>query len=198
MIIFISVLIPQVPLSFNCLSINRQDGSCNAHNIHQVDFAKIIQSNYNAITQLESDKCNQNIDYNNISQCNNQADRMSQSVHEARNHIFDIEDNLKISDRKRKRLDNRNNEKILPQLAYALDPCYGVLYVFDAIAKKMLCYNVIASEIPNNVEYSANLKAILSSDLALPQKSDVQITRGLASINLLACLDILTSAQDSM
>lgn len=189
------LLIPQFSLSFNCLAICRRDGNCNAHSINQVDFAKIIQTNSNAITQLASDKCNQNIEINNFHQ---NQDRMSQSVHEARNQIFDVQENLKFSDhRKRKRPDHKTIDKIMPQLAFALDTCFGVLWVFDAISRKIMCYNVIASEI-NDGEGLSYLRAILSPELALPLKPDVQVTRNQASLNILACLDILTSCQDSL
>lgn len=189
------LLIPQFSLSFNCLAISRRDGNCNAHSANQVDFAKIIQTNSNAITQLASDKCNQNIEINNF---HPNQDRMSQSVHEARNQIFDVQENLKFSDhRKRKRPDHKSIDKIMPQLAFALDTCFGVLWVFDAISRKIMCYNVIASEISDG-EGLSYLRAILSPELALPLQPDVQVTRNQASLNILACLDILTSCQDSL
>lgn len=133
---------------------------------------------------------------------------MSQSVHEARNQIFDVQENQSFSDhhRKKKRpsagaplgdAQPKSLDKILPQLAFALDTCYGVLWVFDAISKKIMCYNVIASEMPNG-DGQSYLRAILSPELALPLKQDVQVTRNQASLNILACLDILTSGQDSI
>lgn len=149
------VLIPQFPLSFNCLSISRRDGNCNAHGINQVNFAKIIQTNSNVLAQLASDKCNQNVEVNTAFQQQQQTtnnDRMSQSVHEARNQIFDVQENLKYSPdhsrRKSKRAEHKPMERIQPQLAFALDVCYNILWVFDAISKNITCYNVIASEMP--------------------------------------------------
>lgn len=146
----ISVLIPQHSFLFNCLAINRRDGSCTAHCLNQVDFAKIISANSNAIAQLASDKCNQNVEVNQF-RPNVMADRMSQSVHEARNQIFD--ENLSYTDHRKKKRSTDTKaalDKIMPQLAFALDSCYSILWVFDAISKKIMCYNVIASEIPND------------------------------------------------
>lgn len=34
-----------------------------------------------------------------------------------------------------------------PQIAFAMDPSYNVLWVFDGVARKLRCHNVIASEI---------------------------------------------------
>lgn len=89
-------------------------------------------------------------------------------------------------------------ENYLPQLAFVLDPWFGMLLVFDAIEKKVSYYNVIASEICSKTEFTGHLKAILTPELALPQRNETFVTRNLASVNLLACLDILTSLEDSM
>lgn len=199
------VLIPQIPMSFNCLSINRRDGSCIAHTSGQVNFAKIIQTNINAISQIASDKCNQNID---VKQNGSAIDRMSQSVYDTCHQIFDEQENLQFAEhhhhrpvQRRKRMDIAQctkYEKVLPQLAFEMDPLYGVLWVFDAVEKKCSLYNVIGSEIPSHMEYSRDIMAILKPELMLPKKTDVLITRNLASVNLLACLDILTSVPDAM
>lgn len=162
------MLIPQFPLTFNCLAISRRDGNCNAHCLNQVNFAKIIQTNSSALAQLASDKCNQNVDVNTSfqqqqqqqQQTTNTTDRMSQSVHEARNQIFEVQENSKYSPdhtrRKNKRAEHKSIERIQPQLAFALDVCYNVLWVFDAISKNITCYNVIASEMPigNEVKFA--------------------------------------------
>lgn len=190
------------------MAISRRDGSCIAHCANQVEFAKIIAANNNAIAQLVSDKCNQNIEQNHFNQATSVQDRMSQSVHEARNQIFDEQEMFTDHNRKKKRssaggvmggmADSHNRfDKILPQLAYALDINFGVLWVFDAITKSMMCYNVIASEMPTTADTSY-LKAILSPELALPLRTDIQVTRNQASLNILACLDILTSGQSAI
>lgn len=186
------------------MAISRRDGNCIAHTANQVEFANITNSN--TIAQLESDKCNQNIELNHFNQHSVQ-DRMSQSVHEARNHIFDKQETQLFNEhhRKKKRPSvgggisdhMKSIDKILPQLAYALDINFGVLWVFDAISKSMMCYNVIASEMPVTDD-TLYLKAILSPELALPIGTDMQVTRYQASLNILACLDILTSGQGSI
>lgn len=79
-----------------------------------------------------------------------------------------------------------------------MDPAYGVFWVFDAVEKKCSLYNVIGSEIPRHMDYSNHILAILKPELMLPKKTDILITRNLASVNLLACLDILTSVPDAM
>lgn len=167
---------------------------------------------------MVSDKCNQNVDAN----FRPPIDRMSQSVHEARNQIFD--DDIIMSSveqqRKKKRSLNESStapltatspttatttgtaessaQQIQPQLAFGLDSCFGVLWAFDAMSKSIMCYNVIASEIPV-VDGRSYLRAIVSPELALPLRpADVPVTRQQASLNVLACLDILTSGQDSI
>lgn len=194
-------------MSFNCLSINRRDGSCIPHSTGQVNFAKIIQNNINAVSQLAFDKCNQNVDANQVNP-HSSSDRMSQSVYDTCHQIFDEQENLQFSEhhhhrpmQRKKRAESApctKYEKVLPQLAFEVDSTYGVLWVFDAIEKKCFLYNVIGSEMPRNMEYSNHILAILQPELMLPKKSDFLITRNLASINLLACLDILTSVPDAM
>lgn len=121
------MLIPHIPLSFSCLSINRRDGTSIAHSVDQTVFTSEIDHTTSAeIEQLEnaSDKCNQNVDSGRGTTASVAAiasavqqplqtpvaspahslrhqlpaamaagraavDRMSQSVHEARNQIFD-------------------------------------------------------------------------------------------------------------
>lgn len=193
-----AVLIPQIQLSFNCLSINRRDGSCNAHSLNQVNFARIVQSNIDALSRLASDKCNQNIEVTKPS-----IDLMNHSVYDKCSEILDDHENVKYSHQmhrtKRKRHDSQKMyEACLPQLAFELDPWFGMLLVFDAIEKRMSYYNVIASEILPKVECSNHLKAILTPEVALPQRGEIAITRNLASVNLLASLDMLSTLEESM
>lgn len=208
-------------MSFKCLSINRRDGNCIAHVDGQVNFARIIQAKINAISQLASDKCNQNIDSKHMHSAeaaqpptappsNPAVDRMSQSVYDTCHQIFDDQDNLQFAEhhhrhqrpiQRRRRLDSpfhSKYERIMPQLAFELDPSFGVLWVFDAVEKKCSYFNVIGSEIPRNGEYSNNILAILTPELVLPKRCDATISRNLAAVNLLACFDVLTSVPDAM
>ncbi|XP_054087808.1 E3 ubiquitin-protein ligase highwire isoform X1 [Zeugodacus cucurbitae] len=142
-------------------------------------------------------------------------EQMSRSMHEARNQIFDLHDN-QLGEQQQQRRRQRAREqakspaagasasgsvvldKPQPQIAFALDPHYNVLWVYDGGARKLQCYNVLASEIANCGANSSNFRAILSPELALPNKVEARISRSQASLNLLACLDILTSAQDAI
>lgn len=213
----ILVLIPHIPLSFNCLSINRRDGSCIPHSASQVNFSRIIQSSINSIAQLAADKCNQNYDPRQSLNSPTVIDRMSQSVYDTCHHIFDDQENEQQQQqqhfhrfpsphrnggkRNRHRHDSQQKqyyEKILPQLAFDLDRCYGVLWVFDAIEKRFSIFNVIASEIPQNTNCFNHLKAIFLPELTLPQRCDMLIAKNLAATNLLACLDILTAVPEAL
>lgn len=48
------------------------------------------------------------------------------------------------------------------------------------------------------MQNAANYRALLSPELSLPIKTEARVSRSQASLNLLACLDILTSAQDNI
>lgn len=154
------LLIPNIPFTFNCLAINRHDGVCNAHVKNQIDFAKIMQTHCNLIKKTASDdKSNQNINEdNNVKIHPIEIARTSESIHEARNHnIFNLQDGTtsrtsKISQQKNTQQSVHHGEKILPQLAFCIDPCYSVLWVFDAVSKKVMVYNVLAGEMNSNSE----------------------------------------------
>lgn len=199
------VFIPTAPLAFSCLAINRRDGTCMAHTnaTEQIDFARHIQTSAALIARLESDdKCNQNVGVNEVTLQQHEIARMSQSIHEGRNHnIFEL-----VSDEPDSvgcgGVGGKNQSagksasgqmKVVPQLAFCVDPCYGVLWVFDAVLKQVTAYNVIAAEMK-----ATNFRSILAPEIALPLRPAQQITRSQASLNLLACLDILTSARDSL
>ncbi|XP_039231733.1 E3 ubiquitin-protein ligase highwire isoform X2 [Drosophila yakuba] len=85
-----------------------------------------------------------------------------------------------------------------PQLAFTMDPTYNVLWVFDGAARKLRCHNVVASDINESEANAATYRSLLSPELSLPDRVDSRVARSQASLNLLACLDILTSAQDNI
>lgn len=170
---FFSVLIPTIPLSFYALTINRRDGSCAAHYKNQVNFIKMIQANTSSMLEINQNISNSNValmlqnqqqqqqpqqQHQQQSQQQQQQilqDAMSRSMHEARNQIFELPDNqnMMLADqRKRRKQEHKSSggggDKCSPQIAFALDPFYNNLWVFDGGAKKLYCYNVIASEIP--------------------------------------------------
>lgn len=141
------MLIPTIPLSFHTLTINRRDGTCTAHYRKQVNFVQIIQSNkVNTFPEI-----NQNITESATISAN---DQMSRSMHEARNQIFEQQENQLLSEQQRKRrlkeVKLAGVEKPQPQIAFALDSLFNVLWVFDGGLQKFLCYNVIASDIVEN------------------------------------------------
>lgn len=135
----VPVLIPTISLSFHILTINRRDGNCTAHYRNQVNFVRIIQANACSMPEI-----NQNIN------ANMNQDQMSRSAHEIRNQIFELQENQNslAEQRKRRRQDHKSPpEKACPQIAFALDSHFNVLWVFDGGARKILCHNVVASQI---------------------------------------------------
>lgn len=75
---------------------------------------------------------------------------------------------------------------------FTIDPLYDVLWCFDVINKKILCFNILASKALGHAG------AIFKSDVTLPNKNIVNITRVHACLNVLACLDTLAYAQNSL
>lgn len=75
---------------------------------------------------------------------------------------------------------------------FTIDPLYDVLWCFDVINKKVLCFNILASKALGNAG------AIFKSDVTLPNKNIVSITRVHACLNVLACLDTLAYAHNSL
>lgn len=180
----------------------------------------MVQSNVDTMTRLASDKCNQNIETTPAMGSATTTttttpthkppiDLMNHSVYDKCNQILDDHENVKYTQHqiqtqhhhrtKRKRHDSHKMyENYSPQLAFELDPWFGMLLVFDGIEKRISYYNIIASEISPKIDCNGHLKAILTPEIALPQRNDISITRNVASVNLLACLDILTTLEDSM
>lgn len=75
---------------------------------------------------------------------------------------------------------------------FTFDPLYDVLWCFDVVKKKMLCFNILASKA------HCNSGSIFKSDVTLPNKSSVNVTRAHACLNVLACLDTLACVQSSL
>lgn len=84
------------------------------------------------------------------------------------------------------------------QNAFALESVYGNLWMFNKTTKTFHHFNVIACEMWNSSDKSDHIRAILTPELALPLETESRVMRYQASMNLLACLDILTSASDSI
>lgn len=98
-----------------------------------------------------------------------------------------------------------------------MDHVYNVLWSFTPSTSKFICYNIIASElqmdffktidnmflcdikVSNKAKCSFkkfHISSILSPELALPVTKECHVTRFQAAINLLCCLDILTTAHE--
>ena len=75
---------------------------------------------------------------------------------------------------------------------FTMDPLYDVLWCFDVLSKKVLCFNILASKV------NGNASAIFKSDMTLPNKNILSVTRVHACLNVLACLDTLAYAQNSL
>lgn len=75
---------------------------------------------------------------------------------------------------------------------FTIDPLYDVLWCFDVLSKKILCFNILASKVIGNAS------AIFKSDMTLPNKNVMSVTRVHACLNVLACLDTLACAQNSL
>lgn len=161
---FFAVLIPNTPLSFDCLSINRRDGSCNTHSYNQIKFS--------------SEASRADVDAS--------ADKLNRNVEENAANVAAVPDNRR----------KRGAEVITTKRAFALESVYGNLWMFDGATRSFHYYNAIASDIGTDMDDSEHIRAILTPELALPQKSEREVTRYQACLSLLASLDILTSAAD--
>lgn len=165
----LAVMIPTIPLTFHAISINRRDGNCTAHYYNQVDFVKMEHANkLKVLPEVNQNQVDQNMVQMGPSSSNAINEQMSRSMHEARNQLFDLQDNhvhnASSSQRKEKQRGSLNSisgggslhvsssaaaigEKTYSKLAFATDPMYNVLWVYDSNQKKVLSYNVLASEI---------------------------------------------------
>jgi hypothetical protein len=74
---------------------------------------------------------------------------------------------------------------------FTIDPLYDVLWCFDVTNKKILCFNILASK-------TVNSTAIFKSDITLPNRNVMSVSRSHACLNVLACLDTLASAQGAL
>ncbi|XP_030378381.1 E3 ubiquitin-protein ligase highwire [Scaptodrosophila lebanonensis] len=212
------LLIPTIPLSFHTLSINRRDGSCTAHYRNQVNFVQTQPEINQNVDVAASPPISELVASASTSAGGGAGmpinEQMSRSMHEARNQVFDQEQfeasPMATSQQRQRRARQRpepcagssagpaSPEKPQPQIAFAMDPNYNVLWVFDGIARKLRCHNVVASEIVEGDMNARNYRALLSPELSLPIQSEARVSRSQASLNLLACLDILTSAQENI
>ncbi|TMW42167.1 hypothetical protein DOY81_012756 [Sarcophaga bullata] len=148
------LMIPTIPLTFHAISINRRDGNCTAHYYNQVDFVKMEHANKpKVLPEVNQNQVDQNMVQMGPSSSNAINEQMSRSMHEARNQLFDLQDNhvhnASSSQRKEKQRGSLNSisggvslhvsssaaaigEKTYSKLAFATDPMYNVLWVYDS------------------------------------------------------------------
>lgn len=144
-----------------CITINKQDGKCRTHITNQYSF----NSHYGNNDEIYSETLNFSSSgtdrmLKESSDLNSSSSSPSSSITAVSNTIFTI------------------------------DPLYDVLWCFDVINRKVMCFNILASSTQGHA-------TIFKSDVTLPNKN-VNITRGHACLNVLACLDTLAFAQNSL
>lgn len=147
----------------SCITINKQDGKCKTHTTNQYVFNN---TNY----------------YEGYDDSSEQS--TSSSLKESSEfHQFPSSASSSPS---------TSITTAISNTIFTIDPLYDVLWCFDVMSKKVLCFNILASKV------SGNSSAILKSDMTLPNKNVVHVTRVHACLNVLACLDTLAYAQNSL
>lgn len=112
----------------------------------------------------------------------------SQSLSEMNSHL---------KQRESRNFDMEESKKTLSQVAFCIDSIFNVFWIFDGSDKQISCYNVLASGINEKHPDSTNFRSVLSPELCLSSNKSC-VSRSQASLNLLSCLDVLSSAQDSI
>lgn len=146
-----------------CITINKQDGKCKTHTNNQYAF-----NNYYYEGCYED----------------------SISEHSASSSLKDSSDFHQFPSSATS--SPSTSMTAISNTIFTIDPLYDVLWCFDVMSKKILCFNILASKV------SGNASAIFKSDMTLPNKNIVQVTRVHACLNVLACLDTLAGAQNSL
>uniref|UniRef100_A0ABM0LXG7 Probable E3 ubiquitin-protein ligase MYCBP2 n=1 Tax=Saccoglossus kowalevskii TaxID=10224 RepID=A0ABM0LXG7_SACKO len=78
-----------------------------------------------------------------------------------------------------------------------LDPVYDVLWSYDPLTSHVCCYNVLTGDAHDIVtKDSSERPSILNCEFTIPCQSDTSTTRAHCALNLLCCLDTLTTSQD--
>lgn len=148
-----------------CITINKQDGKCKTHISNQYLF-----NNY------YSDGTFDDVNAELASLSSSGTERMLKES----------------SDLQSTSSSPSSSITAISNTIFTIDPLYDVLWCFDVINKKILCFNILASKALGNAA------AVFKSDVTLPNKNIVNITRVHACLNVLACLDTLAYAQNSL
>lgn len=170
------VLIPNTPTAIKCIAINRKDGSCRAHTNDQFYFTNTeIERQHEGV--FEPGTSSRYSD-SSSSEHSKPGTSPGRTYTEIGRYL--------------------DQSRFIPTMAFTIDNYYDVLYAFNFATKKVMCFNVILSGIPTASDNTAQFKSLFVPDIALTTKHDLSVTRYNSALNILACLDILSSAQGSM
>ncbi|XP_055587703.1 E3 ubiquitin-protein ligase highwire isoform X4 [Uranotaenia lowii] len=184
------LLVPNNQLQLNCIAINRRNGNCKAHNTNQFDFRTI------------TDKLDEKDGQVGKKRVKIQQQQQQQPAQQFGPENAPENQELILCD-----MDNSYDAKYSSDatmrqpyvaFAFAMDPCFGILWGFDSVSKSMMFFNVIASDITPSSENAKDAIAILTPEIALPTQADAEVTRYQASLNILSTLDILTTNQKNL
>ncbi|XP_063706462.1 E3 ubiquitin-protein ligase highwire-like [Culicoides brevitarsis] len=170
------LLIPNNPEAIKCIAINRKDGSCRAHSNDQFHF-----------TNTEIERQHEGSAF----EPGTSSSRYSDSSSDSKTGTSPGRAYTEIG----RYLDQ---SRTIPTMAFTIDNYYDVLYAFNFATKKVMCFNIILAGIPSNSENISQFKSLFVPDIALTTKHDLSVTRYNSALNILACLDILSSAQGSI
>lgn len=146
-----------------CITINKQDGKCKTHINNQYSFNLYYDGNVDGT----------NVDLSSLSSGTERMLKESSEFQSASSSPS-------------------SSTTAISNTIFTIDPLYDVLWCFDVLNKKILCFNILASK---TLGHSG---AIFKSDVTLPNKNIFSITRVHACLNVLACLDILACEQNSL
>lgn len=151
-----------------CITINKQDGKCKTHINNQYVFNNYYyEGSYDDIS----------LDQQSCSSMSEKSLRDSGDFHQ-----FSSSASSSPS----------SSITAISNTIFTIDPLYDVLWCFDVMNKKILCFNILASKI------NGSASAICKSDMTLPNRNVVNVTRVHACLNVLACLDTLACAQNTL
>lgn len=172
------LLIPNTPSLIKCIAINRNDGTCRAHMVGQYHFTNTEVDRLPEPSPVDPGTSSRFNDISGSSAESNRSSPISGGPSPLRYYDY--------------------ASATVSTLAFTIDAYYDVLYVFNVLTRHIMVFNVIVSEIPRDNELTANFKSLFSPDIALTTKHDLTVTRYNAALNILSCLDVLTSAQGNI
>lgn len=149
-----------------CITINKQDGKCKTHINNQYQFNNYYYDGSYEDSDLIGTSSSSGAE--RVLKESNEFNQFSSSASSSPSSSITAISNT----------------------IFTIDPLYDVLWCFDVINKKIMCFNILASKAMGHAS------AIFKSDVTLPNKNIVNVTRVHACLNVLACLDTLAYAQN--